>query len=815
MSTTVPSTWDELRTRLATAQWHVGVVGGVAVLASALAMQPLLDGAWWVPRSFVVVLGIVASGLLVRGLVLPAPLQPLLQAAVLLELLCLLFAREQLRWNVLPGPAALTQLRDLAAQGRDFAQQSVPPAGPDLGLLLLIVAGVGLVALSVDTLAAGLDLPGLALLPLGALFVVPWAINRGAAPTWAFIAVACGWLALLAAAQRDRSVAFSPRARPGSSAMGVGIAVMATTAAVLVGGVATARLPYSGLSFGAGLGLDDGTLKLDEMVSLRRSLVGEDDRVVLRMTTTAPRPDYLRLAVLDQFDGEQWTASPQSNLVGSPSRATLRRLTGGSELATYRIMVGPLGGVTVPAPSGAAVNLGRWPINWDLRTSLAFRSDGGDIAGSRVELGVMPPSLDSKGLRAASLDISDTATDPSVLDDDLVDPTPLVGPTLQGMATEITAGAASPFDAALALQKWFTSTGGFTYSTEAAPGSGGSALWAFLQERVGYCEQFAATMALMARSLGIPARVVVGFTQGRNDGKQWVIRGSDAHAWPELWMGSAGWIRFEPTPGAATTTTPSYTLPGDGAMNPYEGPTPGSDAAGQDASGAPAQVPDEDEGLAVGVGLGARGMPIWALLAVLVGLTLLVPALVRIRRRRQRLRRGDGESAYQELADTLVDLGLGTEEATPRATLGAVANELRLLHSARLGGDATAGAAARDAALVAEEALARIRRSVEWQRYGGGPAGGGSGEVTTPPSEVPSPDGVMSRGGVAVAERTVETARATMRPGALAGDVRLLRRQLGRRAGWRRRLTALVAPRSVLAGVSERIGGWNSVDEAA
>ena len=109
---------------------------------------------------------------------------------------------------------------------------------------------------------------------------------------------------------------------------------------------------------------------------------------------------------------------------------------------------------------------------------------------------------------------------------------------------------------------------GSRYSTQIEGGSDEDALATFLEERVGYCEQFAATMALMARSVGIPARVVVGFTQGRLEGNQWVVRGTDAHAWPELWMGSAGWVRFEPTPGAPTTTTPAYTPPPQSTAGP-------------------------------------------------------------------------------------------------------------------------------------------------------------------------------------------------------------------------------------------------------
>src|SRR5699024_10599906 len=77
-------------------------------------------------------------------------------------------------------------------------------------------------------------------------------------------------------------------------------------------------------------------------------------------------------------------------------------------------------------------------------------------------------------------------------------------------------------------------------------------LESFLEDRVGYCEQFAASFALMMTSQGYPARVVIGFTPGQQDGEEWSVTSSNAHAWPEVWFGPQhGWVRFEPTPAAA------------------------------------------------------------------------------------------------------------------------------------------------------------------------------------------------------------------------------------------------------------------------
>ncbi len=82
----------------------------------------------------------------------------------------------------------------------------------------------------------------------------------------------------------------------------------------------------------------------------------------------------------------------------------------------------------------------------------------------------------------------------------------------------------------------------------------------FLRIRRGYCEQFSATFAAMARSLGIPARVAIGFTPGelRDDGLYHVYD-RHAHAWPEVWFDGFGWISFEPTPGRGEPGAESHT----------------------------------------------------------------------------------------------------------------------------------------------------------------------------------------------------------------------------------------------------------------
>jgi hypothetical protein len=332
----------------------------------------------------------------------------------------------------------------------------------------------------------------------------------------------------------------------------------------------------------------------------------------------------------------------------------------------------------------------------------------------------------------------------------------------------------------VALQRWFTVDGGFQYSTDVQSGAGEDALATFLAERVGYCEQFAATMALMARSLGIPARVVVGFTQGRPEVDQWVVRGTDAHAWPELWMGAAGWVRFEPTPGAPTTITPTYTRDPIVTASPSASPTPGASGPQASPSRGLEQDPDADAGASGSEGTGARQVPMVVVVLVLVGILLLIPVVVRIVVRRRRRRRGLAEDAYREVVDTLIDLRLAAEQSTPRATLDVASGFVR-------GSD--------EGVAAAQLGLARIRAAVEWQRYGPGSSHDRASAQAA---------GAGAIAGTAVLDRAMDSA---LRPGALNQDVLAVRRALAAGASGGQRVRAALAPASLVGAAAARWAG--------
>lgn len=253
-------------------------------------------------------------------------------------------------------------------------------------------------------------------------------------------------------------------------------------------------------------------------------------------------------------------------------------------------------------------------------------------------------------------------------------------------ADEVARNGATDFERALLLEQFYRDSGEFVYSVDIDPGHSATALadWLFEPEspnfRTGYCEQFSTGMAVMARALGIPSRVVLGFTPGDvGDDGLITVRQKNAHAWVELWIDNHGWVRFDPTP-RADGVNPSTGSDLAFAPDQYAIPeTPLQTVADPrldqpiGADGVPLFGPDQlplDEFLNqldqtdVGAG-GVSGngftfqVPQW--IGVLPGLLVLlsVVPLVKLLRRRRRLRRmrqGSIEAAWAEIVDRLRDL---------------------------------------------------------------------------------------------------------------------------------------------------------------
>jgi transglutaminase-like putative cysteine protease len=153
-------------------------------------------------------------------------------------------------------------------------------------------------------------------------------------------------------------------------------------------------------------------------------------------------------------------------------------------------------------------------------------------------------------------------------------------------AVEWTADAQTAYGQILALQNRFRN-GNFSYTQDVEPVEGTDPILHFLTEsKSGFCQQFATAMAVMARALGYPARVAVGFREGERLGDTYTVDSRDAHAWVEVFFPGYGWLPFEPTPSRANpieTIPGSYsnaTTTGDADGTPGQGTTAGDVGSG-------------------------------------------------------------------------------------------------------------------------------------------------------------------------------------------------------------------------------------------
>ncbi|MGI6207377.1 MAG: DUF4129 domain-containing transglutaminase family protein [Anaerolineae bacterium] len=159
---------------------------------------------------------------------------------------------------------------------------------------------------------------------------------------------------------------------------------------------------------------------------------------------------------------------------------------------------------------------------------------------------------------------------------------------VRDLAAEVAADAENPYDQAEAIEAYLRT---LDYNTEVqAPPPGRDAVDYFLFEsQEGYCNYFASAMAVMARSLGIPARVVAGYAPGQYDATRdlYVVNASGAHSWPQLYFPGYGWLDFEPTPAQPLVTRPEPVVPEE-EEKPEPTPRPTVEPGGFD------QYPPED-----------------------------------------------------------------------------------------------------------------------------------------------------------------------------------------------------------------------------
>ncbi len=537
---------------------HPARAGGIG-LASLLVVLSLLAAASipltlifttdeWVRFVAATVLVSVGLSWAARQLGLSSLVALVANAGAAVLLVTSVFASPTAIYGVLPTPETLGALRVLAHQSVELFTTLTAPVDPHPPLLLVAVVGVWLVSVATAHAALHRSSAPPAIVCALVLFVFPLPMvssdERATGAVVAFLAAA-GLLLLVASRGELRRWPEhgSQRRLARGSAPALLLAPTAVAVAILAGVALGEALPGAEDPAVYDVrGRGGSTVTTNPIVDLRPNLTSQDRGPLLRVTT--PHPAYLRTTSLDVYDAEeQWTSEGIRSASVEDGELPAEVEMSATEELTMAVEVADLSGTLVPSPyHPRTIESATRDLQFDGRNATVTVDDGASLSsGDEYTVTAAVPAPDPERLEAQEGFAPDSSlTDlPGNVPDDVA-----------SLAVEIVeaADARTPFAQALAIQEELRT---WEYSLDPEQGHDGDAMQAFLDNRVGYCEQYAGTMAVMLRSLDIPARVAVGFTPGHvvdAAAGVWEITGANAHAWVEVLFPGHGWLAFEPTP---------------------------------------------------------------------------------------------------------------------------------------------------------------------------------------------------------------------------------------------------------------------------
>jgi hypothetical protein len=488
----------------------------------------------------------IASGLIAwlterRGMVLAT----LASAAALLLALAWL-AAPQTTWYGLPTIDTMRTLGTLATQVGAQAREYVSPAPATPALVMAGSIAVWAAVFSCYALAFRAQSPLLSLVPPIALVVFADSVlDDFERPLYGVLFLLAA-LAVLFADSLRRIRGWGPVWSPtgahdrllpvaGRNARRVGLTavVLAAFAPVFVPGFGTtAVLDIS--RFGS-----DNRIRVSPLVSmgalLDQATNGGDNPEIFRVS--ASEGSYWRMTVLEKFDGNTWEAVNDEGVQLEGSSIQLASPSDGRVTQTYTITHDLGFGWLVAAADPIEVSIDH--DVWWHPASASLQMDGWPDEGEEYTVTSVRADPRPAALRTADVVTNDPAE--VALPDD-------IPPEIKQTALTWTADAVTPYQRVMAILGHLRH-GDFRYTLDVDYGDDSQALVSFLDERKGFCQQFASLTAVMLRSLGIPARVALGFTEGTPAGQHsWAVTLKQYHAWVEVPFKGYGWLGFEPTP---------------------------------------------------------------------------------------------------------------------------------------------------------------------------------------------------------------------------------------------------------------------------
>lgn len=577
-SETNPPIWQEIPAALLV---PAACIGFTRVFVEASATIPIIAAA----------LLSSAVAVIARRLRLPLVVAAMASIVLLLMLIMRRYAGESLQLGILPTGETPQVLRDLSSDLLIKFQEVKSPVDSHPSFVAAAILGAWIMSFLTDWGAMRLRLAFEPVLPAALLFVFTSIapINAGQnqlVSTIAFALAVAAWAVVQRAASLfQRGVWLANDGQRGPASVGKAGAVVAVIA-VIVGALVGGRLP----------GADaDPVWKFSEDPANAREVISPFVRIRDRLetqtnvqlfTVTADQPTYWRIAGLDDYvhyapNGElkaSWQVRASFNSADG-SLPTETELGGERERLEQSYDINALQAIWLPAAYAPTELVdSTHPVTWNTENSTLSVPNNREFSDD-----IQYTIVSSR----SKFTVAELRAAPAAIPDDIRERFTQVPDRIpqrvSQMAQDIVAGQPTRYDQMKQLQDHFRQ---YEYSVDNIRNGTQDPFDQFLDERSGFCQDFSGTFTLMARTLGIPARVAVGFTWGEpvstdEQGRTtYRVTGRQAHAWPEVYFEGLGWVPFEPTPNRGLPEAVQYT-----------GAEARQDTAAPENSGVPTTLP--------------------------------------------------------------------------------------------------------------------------------------------------------------------------------------------------------------------------------